>query len=136
MSEREISQDLFDQVFKKKRKTALVFLRGAKSRESNFDPFRDTGFVQKNQNPLPVKVLTKVITPSSLIFREMGLTEAGALQIILQDRDVELFKNSEKITIDNIDYYVFRDAVGGKVQIFPTQFAKFSKIILSRKDVG
>ena len=136
MSEQEITQKLFDQVFRDKKKIALVFLRGAKTREANFDPFRQTGFVQKNQNPLPVKVLAQTITANSLVFREMGLTEAGALQIILQDRDVELIKNSEKITIDNIDYYVFKDAVGGKYGVFPTQFAKFSKIILSRKDVG
>lgn len=136
MSKPEIDQNFFDEFFRKYRKIALVYLRGAKTKENNYDPSRDTGYVQQNQNPLPVKILTKVISGNSLVFREMGLTEAGALQIILQDRDVELFKNSEKITLDNINYYVFRDAVGGKIQIFPTQFSKFSKIILSRKDIG
>ena len=136
MSERDISQKVFDQVFRDKHKKAFVFLRGAKSKDANFDPDRDTGYVQQNQNPLTVKVLTQTITPNSLVFREMGLTEAGAIQIILADRDVELFKNSEKITIDNSDYYVYKDLVGGKVLILPTQFASFSKIILSRKDIG
>ncbi len=136
MSEREISQKFFDEFFRKYRITALVFLRGAKTREDNFDSFRDTGYVQQNQNSLPVKVLTKTISPNSLVFREMGLTEAGALQIILQDKDVTLIKNSEKISIDNIEYYVFSSAVGGKFQIFPSQFTKYSKIILFRKDVG
>ncbi len=136
MSQKEISQKLFDQVFRDKSKKAFVFLRGARTKDANFDPDRNTGYVQKNQNPLTVKVLTQIITPNSLIFREMGLTEAGSLQIILADNDVELFKNSEKITIDNNDFYVYKDAVGGKVQILPTQFAKFSKIVLSRKDIG
>ncbi len=136
MSQPEITQNFFDEFFRKYRITALVFLRGAKTREDNFDPFRETGFVQQNQNPLPVKILTKTISPNSLVFREMGLTEAGALQIILQDKDVTLIKNSEKITIDNIEYYVFNQAVGNKFQIFPTQFTKYSKIILFRKDVG
>ena len=136
MSEKEISQKLFDQVFRDKHKKALVFLRGAKTKDANFDPDRDTGYVQQNQNPLPVKVLTQTITPNSLIFREMGLTEAGALQIILADNDVELFKNSEKITIFGKTYYVYKDNVGGKVQILPTQFANYSKIILSLKDIG
>ncbi len=136
MSRSEIDQNFFDEFFRKYRQIALVFLRGSKTKEDNYDPSRDTGYVQKNQNPLPVKILKKTISGNSLVFREMGLTEAGALQIILQDRDIELFKNSEKITIDKVDYYVFRDAVGGKIQIFPTQFTKFSKIILSRKDVG
>ena len=135
MSQKEISQKLFDQVFRDKKKIALVFLRGAKTREEDFDPFRNTGFVQQNQNPLPVKVLTKTISPNSLVFKEIGLTEAGAVQIILHDRDVELIKNSEKIIINNIEYYIFNDAVGNKLQIFPTDYAQYSKIIIFRKQV-
>ena len=135
MSEREISQNFFEDFFRKYRKTALVFLRGAKTKEEDFDPFRNTGFVQQNQNPLPVKVLTKTVSPNSLVFKEIGLTEAGAIQIILHDRDVELIKNSEKIIIENREYYVFNDAVGNKFQIFPTDYAKYSRIILFHKQV-
>ena len=135
MSEREISQNFFEDFFRKYRKTALVFLRGAKTREEDFDPFRNTGFVQKNQNPLPVKVLPKTVSPNSLIIREIGLTESGAIQIILHDRDVELIKNSEKIIIENREYYVFNDAVGNKFQIFPTDYSKYSKIILFHKQI-
>lgn len=135
MSEREISQNFFEDFFKKYRKIALVFLRGAKTREEDFDPFRNTGFVQQNQNPLPVKVLTKTVSPNSLVFKEIGLTEAGAIQIILHDRDVELIKNSEKIIIENREYYVFNDAVGNKFQIFPSDYVNYSKIILFHKQV-
>ncbi len=135
MSEKEISQAFFKEFFRKHRKIALVFLRGSKTKEDNFDSFRNTGFIQQNNNPLPVKVLTKTISPSSLTFREMGLTEAGAIQIILADKDVNLIKNSEKITISNIEYYVYNSAVGNKFQIFPTSYTDFSKIILFRKDV-
>ncbi len=135
MSEREISQNFFEDFFRKYRKTALVFLRGAKTREEDFDPFRNTGYVQKNQNPLPVKVLPKTVSPNSLIIREIGLTESGAIQIILHDRDVELIKNSEKVIIENREYYAYNDAVGNKFQIFPTDYAKYSKIILFHKQV-
>ena len=76
------------------------------------------------------------MTPGSLTHHEMGLTKAGSIKIIVQDRDVELIKNSEKITLENIDYYAYNEAVGQKFLIFSTQFAKFSRIILSRKDVG
>lgn len=135
MLEREISQNFFEDFFRKYRKIALVFLRGAKTKEEDFDPFRNTGFVQQNQNPLPVKVLTKTISPTSLVFKEIGLTEAGAIQIILHDRDVGLIKNSEKVIIENREYYVFNDAVGNKLQIFDTDYSKYAKIILFRKEV-
>lgn len=131
----EIDQKLFDEVFRKQRKIALVFLRNSKVKNDNYDPFRDTGYDQTNQNPLPVKALTKVLSPSSLTYHELGLVKAGALQIIVQNKDVTLIKNSEKILIDSLEYYVYDDAVGQKFLIFPTQFANFSKIILFHKDI-
>lgn len=129
-----IDQKVFEDLFRKLSKKALVYLKGGSTKQSNYDPFRDTGLVRSTQNPLPVKVLTKTISPDSLVFREMGLTKAGALQIILQDKDVALIKNAQKITISGVEYYVYDDAVGSRFQIFPTQFAKYSKIILFRKD--
>jgi len=132
----EIDQKIFDTVFRKNRKIALVFLRSSKTKNENYDPFREIGFDQTNQNPLPVKALTKVLSASSLTYHELGLVKAGALQIIIQNRDVELIKNSEKIFIDNIEYYVYDEGVGNKFQIYPTQFANFTKIIIFRKDVG
>lgn len=135
MADRGISQDFFEEFFRKHRIIALVFLRGSKTKEEDFDPFRNTGFVQQNQNPLPVKVLTKTVSPNSLIIREIGLVEAGAIQIILHDRDVELIKNSEKVIIEKREYYVFNDAVGNKLQIFDTDYSKYAKIILFRKEV-
>lgn len=134
MNLKNIDKKAFDQIFRSLSKNAFVFLRSGKSKQDNYDPFRDTGFEQSVQNPLPVKVLTKPVTPGSLVHRQMGLAKAGATQIILQDKDVELIKNSEKIEIDGIEYYVFDDAVGNKFQIFSTQFAKFSKIVLFRRD--
>jgi hypothetical protein len=130
-----IDQKIFNDVFRKLRKIALVTLRSSKDKGDNYDLFRDTGYDQTNQNAIPVKVITKTISPDSLIHRELGLTKAGALQIILHQKDVELIKNSEKITIDNVEYYVYDDAVGAKFQIFPTQFTSYSKIILFRRDV-
>lgn len=131
----EINQQFFDEFFRKYRKIALVYLRSSKTKNENYDPFREVGFDQTLQNPIPVKALTKITSPSSLTYRELGLTKAGAIQIIVQDKDVNLIKNSEKIFIENIEYYVYDDAVGNRFLIFPTQFAKFSKIILFRKDI-
>jgi len=136
MSDYQIDQQIFDELFRKYRKTALVYLKAVKSKGDNFDPFRDTGYDEVSKNPLPVKVLTHTISPTSLVYREMGVTEAGAIQIIVHDRDVTLIQNSDKISIDGKDYYVYSDSVGNKFQIFPTQFAKYAKIVLFKKDIG
>ena len=132
----EIDQKIFDTVFRKQRKITLVFLRSSKSKVDNYDPFRETGFEQTNQNTIHTKALTKVVSPGSLTYHELGLVKAGALQIIVQNRDVELIKNSEKLIIDSVEYYAYDDAVGQKFLMFPTQFAKFTKIIIFRKEVN
>lgn len=131
----QINQQLFDKFFRDYRKIALVFVKASKTKIDDFDPFRDTGYNITNQNPLSVKVIVKTIAPSSLVFKELGLTHAGAIQIILNNRDVTLIQNAVKILIENIEYYVYDDAVGSKFQIFPTEFADMSKIILFRKQV-
>ena len=131
-----IDQKLFDELFRKLRKTILVYLRSSKTKNENYDPFRDTGRDITKQNPLPVKALTKTVTAGSLTYHGMGLAKTGALQIIIQNKDVTLIKNAEKITISNKEYYVYDEGMGNKLLIFPTQFADFSKIVLFRKDVG
>lgn len=132
----EIDQKIFDEVFRKQRKIILTFLRSSKTKSEHYDKFRETGYEITNQNPLPVKALTKVLSPGSLTYHELGLVNAGALQIIIQNKDVELIRNSEKLLINNIEYYVENEAVGNKFLIFPTQYADFSKIIIFRKDTG
>lgn len=132
----EIDQKIFDEVFRKQHKIVLTFLRSSKTKSEHYDKFRETGYEITNQNPLPVKALTKVLSPGSLMHNQLGLVKAGALQIIIQNKDVELIKNSEKLLIKNVEYYVYDDAVGNKFLIFPTQFADFSKIIIFRKDTG
>ncbi len=131
-----IDDKIFEEIFRKHHKKAFVYLRSAKTKGDNYDPFRETGFDITSQNPLPVKVLTKIESPGSLMYNELGLVSAGALSIILQDRDVVLFKTSAKIKIGGLQYYVHSEAVGNKVLIFKTQFSKFSKVIIFRRDTG
>ena len=131
-----IDTKLFDQIFRQHRRTILVYLRSSKTKNENYDPFRNTGRDISNQNPLPVKAITKTVTAGSLAYHEMGLAKAGALQIIIQNKDVTLIEKAEKITISNKEYYTHDEAMGNKMLIFPTQFSDFSKIILFLKDVG
>ena len=130
-----IEQKIFDEIFRKHRKILSVYLIASKSKSDVYDTFRDTGYKIVKQNPLPVKAITKVASPGTLRYHEIGLVKSGALQIIIQNRDANLIKNCEKLSVDNTTYYPYHDAVGNKFQIFPTQFAKYSKIIVFRKDI-
>lgn len=128
-----ISKDIFENLFKKHAKKLKVFLRGSRTQGSNYDPFRDTGYSKTVLNPLFIKAVIRTISPNSLIIREMGLTESGAIQLLIRDSDVEFIRLSEKILINEEEYYAYNDAVGNRLQIFPLEFG-YSRIVIFRKD--
>jgi hypothetical protein len=136
MSFEHIDQKIFDDIFRRTAVRAMVTLRSSKTKGANFDPSRNTGYDHTNQNPFAVNVITRTVTAGSLMYNQIGLVKAGAIQIICSNNDVSLIENSEVITINDVNYYTRDDAVGNKFLIFPTQFAKYSKIIIFRKEVG
>lgn len=130
----KINQEVFDKIFKEYSKEISIYLRSAKTKGANYDKFRNTGYNITLQNPISVLALTKSITPNSLIIRELGLTESGAIQIIISNDDVEALKICEKILIDNKEYTPWKKALGNKFQVFELPFDGFSKVILFRMD--
>jgi len=131
-----IDAKIFDDIFRRTAVRAMVTLRSSKTKGANYDPSRNTGYDHTNQNPFAVDVLPRTVTAGSLMYNEIGLVKAGAIQIIVSNNDVSLIENSEEIAFNNVNYYAYDDAVGNKFLIFPTQWAKYSKIIIFRKEVG
>lgn len=131
MINHNIDQNLFEQVFKDQSIKVRVVLKSSKAKATAYDKFRDVGYVQTHQNPLFVKALKKDISPNSLIIREIGLTESGAVQIIVHNNDVALIKLCDTILIKDIQYTPWNKALGSKFQVFELPF-NYSKIILFR----
>lgn len=132
MIEKCVNKKAFDTVFRSHSIKVAVFLKSFQSKGSNFDPFRNIGFVKAKRNPVWVAVIKKTLSANSLIYRQMGLNETGAIELIIKDNDVPFITLSEKILVDDKEYYVYNDAVGANVQVFDLQFG-YSKIVLFRK---
>lgn len=124
---------IFDQIFRDQSQKVAIHLRSSKSKGNNYDPFRDLSYEITKSNPLWVRALIRQITSNALIFKEMGLTESGALQIIIKKNDLSLVKMAERIEIDGEKYYLFQDAIGNKFQTFQLPVS-YTKVILSRRD--
>lgn len=131
--EKCLNKKIFDDIYREHSKKIQVFLRGSKGKGSYFDPFRETGYTETTRNPIFMNAMIKQISPNSLILRSFGLAETGALYIIIKDSDLNLVKLSQRIVIDNIEYYVFHDAVGGKLQIIDAPFGH-KRVIIFRKE--
>lgn len=131
MYNHKLNKEIFESIFKDHAISGRAILRASKTKGVNFDKFRNTGYEKNHQNPLFFKCLTKAVTANSLVIRELGLTESGAIQIIVKDNDEKLLKLSEKIIIDNIEYTAFNHALGNRFQSFKLPF-DYHKIILFR----
>lgn len=127
-----INDQVLRNVFNKYCKTIWVYLKDSQTMGENFDPYRNTGYTTSNQNPLPVKGIISTVQANSLIMRELGLSETGAIRILVKDQDISLIKLAQKITYNNVKYSTFNQALGNKVQIYPGDFG-FSKVILFRR---
>ena len=63
----------------------------------------------------------------------MGLTLSGAMELIIKSSDVGAIKASEKIVINNEEYYKWHEAIGQKFLIFTRPFG-LSRVIVFRKE--
>lgn len=131
MIKHDIDQNVFEQLFKDHSIKVQVILRASKTKGANYDKFRDVGYNKTTQNPLWIKALTKIISSNSLILKELGLTESGAIYAIVQQKDVSLIKLGEKIIIDGIIYTPRHKSLGNRFQIEKMPF-NYSKITLFR----
>lgn len=129
----KLTKDSLEYLFKNHSKKIKIFLRSAKTKGENYDKFRDTGYSKTLSNPLFIKGVVRTISGSSLILKEMGLINTGAKQLLIKSNNVNFVKLSEKILIDETEYYIYNDAAGNKLQIFDLQFG-YSRIIIFRKE--
>jgi hypothetical protein len=109
--------------------TIWVYLKKSNSMGQNFDPFRNTGYTSTLQSPIPIKATVRNLAPDSLIRREIGLIQIGAIEIQVEDRYADVIKIAEKIFYNDEYYTPFNKATGSQVQITKSDF-EISKIIL------
>ena len=129
---RNIPKNLRTSIFNEYNETIWVYLKASNSKGSNYDPYRNTGYTKTNQSPEPVKAYVRQIAGNSLIIREIGLSQTGAIEIVIKSSDANLFRMSEKIVYNDVEYTPFNIALGNKIQITKTQF-NFSRVILFRR---
>ena len=128
---RNIDDKILRSAFDKYSETVWVHTRGGLTKGEAYDPYRNTGHTKSLKNPLPVKAIVRQIQANSLIIRELGLTVSGAIEITVQDADIDLIKLAEKIKYNENEYSLYHDGLGRRVQIYNRYFG-FSKVVLFR----
>lgn len=125
-------QRIFEEFFSKHCVKAEVYLKSGKTKSANYDSFTKTGFVETYMNPIFVDIILKTIVSNSLIIRELGLTQTGAVQIIIKEEDTSALKAAEKIVINDIQYTPYLEALGNRFQDAKISWIGYDKLILFR----
>jgi len=129
---RNVHQKLKDSIFSDYTETVWVYLKASNTKGNSYDPYRNTGYTKTNQSPEPVKAYVRQIRGDSLIARELGLVHSGAIEIVIESRDANLFRICEKVKYNDVEYSPFNLALGDRVQIYKSDF-DFSRVVLFRK---
>jgi len=79
----------------------------------DYDPY-EQNYTKKNLNPITIKAYVSQISPSALVWKQYGLKEIGAVEIITEKRYKNLFENCNKIVIDGEEFETFKEAVGNR----------------------
>jgi hypothetical protein len=111
-----------------------VYLPAASVKSANYDKFRDVGYHTHQQNYITVKAWIRDTTSNELIVRQLGIVATGAKKLVIKNNDIPLFKLASRITIADIDFYVFNDAVGNKMQILNLD-DNYCEITVFKKDI-
>lgn len=124
-----------DYIMKDYATKVFVYLPGGTTKGTNYDKFRDTGYTKSvAPNYLTVKAWIREVTPNELIIRQIGLVAIGAKKLVVKNNDVNLFKLANRVVINNVDYYVYNDAVGKKFQIQELD-ENYSELTVFKKEI-
>ena len=103
--------------------------------EDGYDPF-ETNLTPSNLNPKTIRGYLHNVTPEQLVYKQYGLSNIGAMEIVVDEKYYNWFKIANKIKIEDIDYRVLRkgNADGSKGDVIAKRVFKMVRIVLVRND--
>lgn len=104
-----------------------------RSEGDSFDPL--TGNYEydiNNLNPITIRAIVTQVSPTQLVYKQYGLSEQGAVEILTEGKYKDLFEQANKIVIDDIEYEVFKKATGGR-SVITERANSIIRVVLTRK---
>jgi len=119
--------------------TKIMIYFATKTDEDGYDPY-EGNLTSTKLNPKTIRGYIHAVTPQQLIYKQYGLSNIGAVEIICDEKYMNWFKKAHKIVINNIDYktLVVGNAAGSdsnpKGSLVTKRAFKMAKIVLVRND--
>jgi len=96
--------------------TKIYIYMGMKSAGDDFDPYTKN-YTYTDMNPKVIKGYIQMISPEKLVWKQYGLQEMGAVEVLCESKYKELFKHCNRVVINGEDYSVFKVGSGNRVLV-------------------
>lgn len=107
--------------------------------EDGYDPYEHNATLV-NLNPKTIKGYIHTLTPEQLVYKQYGLSNTGAVEIVIEEKYYNWFKIANKIEIGEIQYKTMRvgNAIGSpsnpKGTLVAKRAFKMVRLVLVRAD--
>lgn len=110
-------------------KVSIYF--GYKTFGDDYDEY-EANSIDAKLNPKTIKAYVRDVSPEALVYKQYGLHEVGAKEILCDAKYKTWFEKCAKIVIDSKEYQVFKEASGQRMIITDRPFQTI-RIVLSRR---
>ena len=83
-------------------------------------------------NPKIIKAYVRDVSPEALVYKQYGLHEQGAKEVICDAKYKAWFEKCAKIVIDSKEYQVYKEGAGQRAIITERKFDMI-RVVLSRR---
>ncbi len=110
--------------------TKVQLFMSSKAAGDSYDEY-EQNHSYTNLNPIIIKAYVKEISPEALVYKQYGLHQIGAKEIICELRYKNMFLNCNKIIINNDTYQVFKEG-GGSRAIMQERAGNLLRVVVMR----
>ena len=112
--------------------TKITIYFSVKTAGEYFDPY-EQNWTYTNLNPLTIRGYVSEITSEALVYKQYGLQNMGAKEILCDVKYKSYFENANKLEIDGDNYLVFKEGTGNKTLI-SNRTKKIIRVVVTRDD--
>lgn len=110
--------------------TKIYIYMSTKTAGEDFDSY-EGNYTFSNLNPYTIRGYVREVSPEALVYKQYGLHQMGAVEVICEAKYKNYFVLSNKIIIDSIEYQVFKEGTGNKALIQSRPY-NLLRVILNR----
>jgi len=119
--------------------TKITMYFAVKTADEGYDSY-ESNKTTTNLNPKTIRGYIHPVSREQLVYKQYGLSNIGAVEVICDEKYISWFKTANKITINSANYSVLsvsNDAGSNnspKNNVFMKRAFKMAKIVLTQED--